>query len=516
MTCPRRAGIGAPWIARERRGTLEERHPDWEGRMRIHLHAALLALAVTSAMAQTVEHVNIKGANALITVPQGWNGSVFLYAHGYTSDRRILAPIPDDIAKATLVLWPGLLPFVPPGYATAVTTFRSIGWDVKDAVKDVENLRRYFVKKYGTPKHTYLWGHSEGGMITEAVIEYFPKIYDGAAPMCGTGGGARRLFNAEYDLRVLFEYACRDVPDARFVCGLCTDGTSRCIEDADCPAGQTCGATEAPPAPEDGLTRECTDFVLDHPERFDGGLGGGTFVTRAITPCFGNTTRSPAQASRRDFLVRASQLPENQLDGDLFFASIGLAEVVHRRTHGQHPWGNLGVIYASPMLTADEQTALNAGVHRSDSDAAAVRYMRRFYEPRGRTGSKVVTVHALDDGLVIPEHEDKYRQAFEAAGRADQLVQFFTPTGQHCANAEAFEPALDLLTAWVEQKEKPTTASMNAACFDCLAATGPGPFGMKVVERRQKGAPIRSLVCSGETGDCPTGTVCSVQKHRCE
>jgi len=28
---------------------------------------------------------------------------------------------------------------------------------------------------------------------------------------------------------------------------------------------------------------------------------------------------------------------------------------------------------------------------------------------------------------------------------------------------------------------------MNAACFDCLAATGPGPFGMKVVERRQKG-----------------------------
>ena len=104
------------------------------------------------------------------------------------------------------------------------------------------------------------------------------------------------------------------------------------------------------------------------------------------------------------------------------------------------------------MLTAGEQTALNAnaGVHRSDSDAAAVRYMRRFYEPRGRTHAKVVTVHALDDGLVIPEHEDKYRQAFEAAGRADQLVQFFTPLGEHCVNFYAFQPALLQLIAWVE------------------------------------------------------------------
>ena len=477
---------------------------------------AVFVAAAVPVDAQTVEHVAIKGANARITVPAGWNGGLFIYAHGYTADERILGPIPDDIGDATPVLWPGLLPFVPAGYATAISTFRTAGWDVKDAIKDVENLRRYFTKHYGAPKHTYVWGHSGGGMISEAVIEYFPTTYDGAAPMCGTGAGGRRLWDFEYDLRVLYEFACRDVPEARFACGLCTDGTSRCVGDVDCPAGQTCDGVEATAAPEDGLTRECFDLVQAHPERFADLAGGGPLVTRVIAPCLGGTTPTPEQAARRDFLVRASQLPADQLESDLFFASLGLAEIVHRRTNGQHPWGNVGVTYASPLLTADERAALDAGVHRSDSDPAAVRYMRRYYEPRGRTRSKVITVHALDDGLVIPEHEDKYREAFVAAGRTDQLVQFFTPTGEHCMNVSAFGAALDQLVAWVERGQVPTTAAMNAACGNCLATSVPGPFGLKVPERHQKGAPLRTLVCDGAPGDCPPGSTCSMRRHRCE
>jgi hypothetical protein len=128
----------------------------------------------------------------------------------------------------------------------------------------------------------------------------------------------------------------------------------------------------------------------------------------------------------------------------------------------------------------------------------------------------VITVHALDDGLVIPEHEDKYRQAFDAAGRSDQLVQFFTPTGEHCMNVEAFGSALAELVAWVERGAKPTTASMNAACGDCLADTVPGPFGLKVPERKQKGAPVHTLVCAGAPGDCPPGSACSPRRRRCE
>ena len=214
--------------------------------MRTDTAAALVAFALLSGSAaaqNTVERVTIKGAYDVIIMPKDWNGSLFLYAHGYTADKRILAPIPDNLSQANVLLLPGLS-FVPPGYASGVTTFRSVGWYVKDAVKDIENLRRYFVKKHGKPTHTYLWGHSGGGMVTEAVIEYFPGTYEGAAPMCGTGAGAWRNFNAALDLRLLYEYVCRDVPAARFACRVCADGKSRCLGDADCPAGQCASARQ--------------------------------------------------------------------------------------------------------------------------------------------------------------------------------------------------------------------------------------------------------------------------------
>src|SRR4029077_12011644 len=199
----------------------------------------------------------------------------------------------------------------------------------------------------------------------------------------------------------------------------------------------------------------------------------------------------------------------------MFFATLGLADVVHRRTAGHHPWGNVGVDYAAPLLTPAEHDALNAGVHRAPADADAVRYPRRFFEPRGRTRSKVITVHALDDGLVLPENESKYREAFEAAGTTDQLVQLFTPTGGHCLFLAAWLPTLQALTAWVEEGQKPSTSTVSPTCGNCLTDKTPGPWGLKVVERVEKGAPVRSLVCSDEQGDCPPSSSCVIARHYC-
>ena len=349
------------------------------------LLATILAVGLLAATAHAaVEHVAIKGAQDVIIIPDDWNGSVFFYAHGYTADSRILAPIPDDFTKANQLLLPGLL-FVPPGAAAAVTTFRSVGWYVKDAIKDIENLRRYFVKKHGKPKHTYIWGHSGGGMVTQAVIEYFPRTYEGAAPMCGTGAGGRRNFDGAFDLRVLYQYVCGDVPGASFACRVCSDGKSRCLADGDCPAGQTCGDPETPAPLEDGLTAGCTSFLLDHPDTFSENptSPGGDFVSTPVSVCFGGVTATAEQTMRKDLFARASQIPANFITTDMFFATIGMAEVVHRRTGGRHPWGNDGVDYASPRLTPTEHADLNAKAYRAHADADAVRYMRRFFEPRG-------------------------------------------------------------------------------------------------------------------------------------
>jgi pimeloyl-ACP methyl ester carboxylesterase len=487
----------------------------------VALAALFLLLSTGPAAAQglTVDTFTIKGAHGVIIVPENWNGGLFIYARGYSADSRIIEPFREDLQGLDLLYAAAILPTTL-GYASAATTFRSVGWYVKDAVKDIEGVRRRFVKEFGKPTHTYLWGHSGGGMVTSTVIERFPGTYDGAMPMCGPSAGARRNFNGAFDLRVLYEYVCRDVPGAQFACGTCSDGRTRCLADADCPAG-ACDGRETPAPPEDGLTPECTEFLLAHPDRFNENptSPGGDFVQDTIAPCFGDRSgnASPEQLARRDLYLRASQIPESFIATDLFFATIGMGEVVHRRNKGRHPWGNIDVEYASPLLTAEEQAALNAGIHRAREDASAVAFMRRYYEPRAHTRSKVLTIQALDDGLVIPENQEKYRQAFETAGRADQLVQLYTPYGGHCGFVAELLPALRALTAWVEEGTKPSTASLMAACPTCrFTDDRPGPWGLRVVERRQKGVPIASLVCDGSAGDCPADTTCAVEKGRCQ
>jgi len=484
------------------------------------LLAATLGIAAPArAQWKTVDTPTIKGAYGLVVIPEDWNGSLFIYAHGYSADERLLRPFPSDVSPANFtarldtLFQASVLPAIVGKYAIATTTFRSEGWYVADAVKDIENLRRYFVKTYGKPKHTYLWGHSGGGMVTSTVIEYFPHTYEGAMPLCGTGAGARRNFDGAFDLRVAWEYVCKDVPGATFTCGICSGGSERCTVDADCGTGRTCSGREDPPDPADGLSRECTEFLLDHPDRFNENptSPGGGFVEGPVHACFGDDAAGQARLQR---FVALTQIPASFVVTDMFFASIGMGEVVHRRTHGKHPWGNDGVTYAPPGFSAAEQAAFNAAAYRSKSDPGAVRYMRRWYEPRGRTQSKVLTIHALDDGLVIPENETKYREAFEASGRTDQLVQLFTPTGGHCGFIAQLLPAITYITDWVEKGVKPDAAAI--AQTSGFTSQTPGPMGLKVVERRQKGAPIGSYVCdAGVPSDCPAGTTCDGKRHRC-
>jgi pimeloyl-ACP methyl ester carboxylesterase len=498
--------------------------------LRLSIALVLVALAGPAAAAwETVDTFTQKGAHGVIVIPDDWNGGLFIYAHGYSADRRLLEPFPDDLSDANFLqkldplLQASMLPTIY-GYAVATTTFRSVGWYVKDGIKDVENLRRRFVRKYGEPTYTYLWGHSGGGMMTAAVAEYFPDVYDGVMPMCGPVAGARRNFNGAFDLRATYEYVCGDVPDAQFVCGVCAGSKRRCLADDDCPDGRACSEVEEPPAIEDGLSRQCTKFLLAHPDRFSENptSPGGGFVDRAATACFGPLSGaqapSPEQAARKDLFLRASRIPESFISTDLFFASIGMAEVVHVRSKGKHPWGNEGIVYASPELTEPERAALNAGIARVREDKAAVAYMNRYYEPRGETEAKVLTLHALDDGLVVPENETKYRQVFEAAGRSDQLVQLTTTQGGHCLFIGELFPAITAMTAWVEQGEKPSTESLMAACPEpgChFTDEEPGPWGLRIVEREQRGAPLDSLVCTGLDGDCPAGTVCSLADYSC-
>src|SRR5262249_5881667 len=101
--------------------------------------------------------------------------------------------------------------------------------------------------------------------------------------------------------------------------------------------------------------------------------------------------------------------------------------------------------------------------------------------------SKVITLHALDDGLVIPENEEKYFEVFNTVGRTDQLVQLYTPAGGHCGFTIAEHvAALTSLFAWVEHGMKPTVAIVQAAC---TAVAHPGRRSGRVRRAHRRAPP---------------------------
>src|SRR5262249_32839466 len=229
----------------------------------------LFALHVPPAQAQSsfeaVDSFEEDGAFSLIIVPHSWNGAFIVYAHGYDADYRDIKPYPSDLTPANIgskLTGADQIIQIPLGlgYAVGTTTYRSVGWAVGDAWRDVDNVRRRFRKRHGKPRFTYVWGHSERGIVTQTVIGKHPHASDGPLPLRAPGAGGRPNLIAAWDLRAAYEYTCAGVPDAEFCCNVCTDGSTRCLDDGDCPAPQTCGGLEPAYPPQWGLTPECTEF----------------------------------------------------------------------------------------------------------------------------------------------------------------------------------------------------------------------------------------------------------------
>jgi hypothetical protein len=119
----------------------------------------------------------LNGAKYTIKLPARWNGTLLLYSHGY----RFAAPAPPDFSPVETNAQvsstdsdgtgsdPVSTKLLSEGYALAGSAYKSNGWAVGDGVTAGEQLHDQFVKLVGTPKRTYVWGDSLGGLITEVL-----------------------------------------------------------------------------------------------------------------------------------------------------------------------------------------------------------------------------------------------------------------------------------------------------------------------------------------------------------
>jgi pimeloyl-ACP methyl ester carboxylesterase len=129
----------------------------------------------------------LEGALFRVDIPANWNGDLVMVMHGY---QPVGAPIttPMKAADATA-------DFLKLGYAVAQSQYASQGWAVGDAVVDNERLRQYFIRTFASPKHTYIYGFSLGGLEALASIERYPHTYTGALTTCAVAVSTPELIS---------------------------------------------------------------------------------------------------------------------------------------------------------------------------------------------------------------------------------------------------------------------------------------------------------------------------------
>ncbi|MFD5315780.1 alpha/beta hydrolase family protein [Streptomyces sp. NPDC127098] len=389
------------------------------------------------------------GAYYTMAVPTDWNGSLVVHAHGGPDlgDSSDPSRGIDDLERWAVM--------VDQGYAWAASSYRRGGYGTRMAAADTENVRRLFVSAFGEPQRTYVHGQSWGGNVAARVAETYGTpsgAYDGALLTNGVLGGGSRGYDYRVDLRVVYQYYCRNHPrptEPQYPLwqGLRADST------------MTSNGLRA-------RLQECTGYASDPADR-----------------------TAPQQRNLDDILA-VTRIPERSLEAHLRFATFTFRDIVSNRLGGRNPFSNRGVRYSG----SHDDEALNAGVERFSANPAARRDLSYDSDLTGRVSIPVLTLHAIDDPTAFVEHEAAYRATLQGAGGDDNLVQTFTTETEHSALSDSeYANSIAALDAWVRDGRKPTPRSVAASCatFDRSYGGGcfhdpafrPAPYASRVLPR---------------------------------
>jgi pimeloyl-ACP methyl ester carboxylesterase len=379
----------------------------------------LLLSAAGSARAQagvTTHSGNLAdGATYLIEVPANWNGTLFLYSHGYV--------VPGSANPAQDVGDPVTHFFMlSSGYALAGSSYATTGWAIHEALPDQIAVLDLFKLVVGPPKRTIAWGHSLGGIITAGLIQRNPDRFVAALPMCGVLSGGVATWNTALDAAFTFKT-------------LLAPGTGLEVVNISNPVANFQLAEEVlaqAQATPQGRARIALSGAL-------GDLPGW------FTPL------SPEPAAT-DFAGQEMNqfLWDQQVDFPFAFAFRAELEA---RAQGNVSW-NTGVDYRRQLdrsigrdqvralyeqagldLDADLKTLNDAA--RISADPEAVHYLERNIIFDGEIHIPVLTLHTRGDGLVVVQNESAYKKVVDEAENEEFLRRTFVDRAGHCA----FTPA---------------------------------------------------------------------------
>lgn len=392
--------------------------------MRLRMLQVVFVLAVASLMlsSSTWGQSGVKqtgtlrdGAKYVIEVPQPWNGTLFLYSHGYDRPDKPNPPAMDAGDPLTGAF------MLSRGFALAGSTYAHTGWAVQEALVDQIAVLDIFAQTFGKPQRTIAWGHSLGGMITAGLIQRNPDRFDAALPMCGVLSGGVATWNTALDSAFAFQTLLGSsqlqVVNIKGPVGNLTLAEGLLAAAQGTPQGRARLAlvsaladgpgwfdpTSPEPAPTDFAGQEMNQFLWDQQVDFP-------FVF----------------AFRAELEFRAGGNPSSNVGVDYrrqFAHSVDAVEV--RALYEQ----------AGLDLEADLDE-LNETV-RISADPRAMNYLEQNIIFDGDIHIPVLTLHTTGDGLVVVENESAYRQVVREDGNQTLLRRTFVSRAGHCT----FTPA---------------------------------------------------------------------------
>lgn len=381
-----------------------------------------------------------KGAGFRIEVPDGWNGDLVMYTHGFRGNGLELTvdnpPLRDY--------------YLANGFAWAASSYSANFYDVRAGVESTNSLVRYFKKNVGSPDRVFITGFSMGGHVIGAAIEQFPNVdcppgpfnrlcrrlvkilgklsggvdYAGAAPMCGVMGDIE-----------LFDY----------------------FGDFSFGAETLAGIDSQFPQPADYFNQvllpTLNALYLNPLDLLSG--NGSTAVLSAQGQNLRNltTVRSGGQRPLADFSFPFYQ--------QLLFSFSGSDGTLDGILSG-NIYDNIGRVYqfdGDPALTAEEQ-AFNDDIIRIARDPGVnpPQFLRVSRVPiiKGKLTMPVVSVHTTGDLFVPFSMQQIYAEEAIAEGTDDMLVSRATRAIGHCEfSPEELIETFDDMVDWVDTGVRP-------------------------------------------------------------
>lgn len=397
--------------------------------MRQYMKYFLLSLAVVAVLLVVSGHASAQpgvaahtgtlpdGATFLIEVPANWNGTLFLYSHGYVVPGT--ANPPQDFAISD----PATRFFMlASGFALAGSSYATTGWAIQQALPDQIAVLDIFAQTVGKPARTIAWGHSLGGMITAGLIQRYPDRFDAALPMCGVLSGGIATWNTALDSEFAFKNLL--APGS----GLQLVNITNPVANLQLAEGLLAAAAGTP----QGRARLSLVAAL--------GDTPGWFTPLSPEPA----PTDFADQQMNQFLWA------QMVDFPFVFAFRAELEF---RAQGNPSW-NTGVdyrvqlehsadaaevraLYTLAGLDLDADLKMLNETVRISADPLAANYLKENITYNGEIHIPVLTLHTTGDGLVVVQNESAYRDVVGEEGNGRFLRRRFISRAGHCA----FTPA---------------------------------------------------------------------------